>query len=251
MATTSSEPLPLGEVFNFRDLGGHETVDGRKIRTGRVFRADGLHRLQRPDRVVLDELQLRNVIDLRTPAEVEEWGHAPSEVTGATVHHLPMIVTTWNREDVDDATDAAAFLAGKYRQMLDEGSTTIATSLRLIADEGQHGVVFHCAAGKDRTGVLAAIVLGLCGVPDDTLAADFGATAPAMERMRAWYYEHHPERREIMAQQPPAFAGCPPEAMHQFLGHLRADFGSIEAYVTDVAGLDSADIDRLRAALRA
>lgn len=249
MITSIPAPLPFDQVFNFRDLGGHATDTGRTVRTGRVFRADGLHRLQPTDRVVLDELALRTVIDLRTPGEIEEWGHAPAEVTDAVVHHLPMLRTTWDREAVDHATDAVEFLSDRYRDMLDEGPEAIATSLRLMADEDQHGVVFHCAAGKDRTGVLAAIVLALCGVDDDVIAADYAATAPAVERMRDWYHRYHPERREVMEQQPAAFGACPPEAMHRFLELVGRDFGSVESYVTDVAGVDAEELGELRARL--
>lgn len=248
---TTREPLSLRQVFNFRDLGGLPTADGSTVQTGRIFRADGLYRLVAEDRDVLDPLGLRTVIDLRTDAEVERWGHAPTAATDAEIHHYSVIKTTWDRDAVDHAVDAATFLSGQYLMMLDEGRHELSAVLRLIGNSERHGVVFHCAAGKDRTGVVAGLLLALAGVADADIAADYSATAPNVLRMQEWYRNEHPEMREVMAQQPPAFMKCPPEAMLTFLDGVRDRWGSVESLVGDHLGLDAHEIGGLRSALLA
>ncbi len=238
-------PLPLTAVFNFRDLGGLPTIDGATVRSGVVHRADGLHRLVDSDVELLAPLGLRTVIDLRTDREVIEWGHAPVEVTGAEVIHRSILRTTWDAEALTGAEQAERFLADRYLDMLDEGGEAIADVLDVIADPARHGVVFHCAAGKDRTGVIAALILSLLGVDDDVIAADYGRSADAMDRMEGWYRDNHPDRVEAMSRQPRSFRSCPPAAMLAFLGDVRSRWGSVQGCV-DELGVDSSTTESLR-----
>jgi protein-tyrosine phosphatase len=108
--------------------------------------------------------------------------------------------------------------------------------------------VFHCAAGKDRTGVLAALVLSLLGVDDDVIATDYGLSRLGMDRMLAYVRANHPERADTMSDQPAAFLDAPEAAMRLFLDDLRARHGSVEAYAASV-GADAAVVEALRANL--
>src|SRR5689334_2931769 len=92
--------LELEQVFNFRDLGGYRTVDGPQLRWGRVFRADGLHRLTESDLEAVRRLGLRTVIDLRTPAELAERGTFPVDAHPVDFHHLPIIDVVWDPDDL-------------------------------------------------------------------------------------------------------------------------------------------------------
>lgn len=225
---TVSAPLPLREVFNFRDLGGLPTRTGSVVRGGAVYRADGLQRLVADDRDLLDTLELRTIVDLRTERELSEWGGAPADLHEAQFHHLPVITTTWQMESFDEAAGPAQFLRDRYLEMIDEGAAAIVTVLELIADADRRALVFHCAAGKDRTGVVAAFLLSLLGVDDATIAADYARSGLAMEQMEAWYRARYPERVEAMTTQPAAFRSCPPEAMLLFLDHVRTRWGSVD-----------------------
>lgn len=243
--TPTDPALPFGEVFNFRDLGGLPVRDGRRTRAGLVFRADGLHRLGDGDRGLLDDIGLRTIVDLRTDRELEEWGTAPTDVTDATIHHLPVITSTWDIESFDTAVTPAEFLRDRYVEMIDEGSASIVKVLELIAEPDNRALVFHCAAGKDRTGVVAAFLLSSLGVDDATIAADFARTAPAMDRMEVWYRERFPERLEAMTTQPKAFRACPPEAMLLLLDHVRERWGSMDGCLA-AAGLQPTTVSALR-----
>ncbi|MEO1062240.1 MAG: tyrosine-protein phosphatase [Actinomycetota bacterium] len=233
MTTSLAAPLPLQQVFNFRDLGGITTRDGAVVRSGSVYRADGLQRLGVGDREVLAGLGLRTIVDLRTERELDEWGAAPDDVHEAALHHLPLITTTWDMERLDLAVSPEEFLRDRYLEMVEEGAPILVEILELLADADRRALVFHCAAGKDRTGVLAAFLLSVLDVDDETIAADYARSAGAMDRMEAWYRENFPERIEAMTTQPAAFRSCPPEAMLLFLDAVRERWGSVDACLAD------------------
>src|SRR4051812_40831758 len=232
--------LSFEAVSNFRDLGGSPTASGRTVRWRTAFRADGVHRLTVDD---LAPLGVRTVVDLRTPGEVEERGRFEHDSIG--YHHLPVLERIWDRDQYPTEETAIAYLANRCVEMLDEGAPAIARALRLLADRSALPLVFHCAAGKDRTGVVAAMVLSLLGVSDEDIATDYSLSRLGMDRMVTWLQETYPERAEEMAQQPSAFLEAPVDAMHAFLVLLHDRFGSVDDYVRGL-GLSSADVDRLR-----
>jgi protein tyrosine/serine phosphatase len=221
-------------VFNLRDLGGYRTADGRTTRWGRLFRGDGLHRLGPDD---CSALGLVTVLDLRTEREIAERGRL--EVVGIDWHHLPVLRETWDPTWAAPEVAAERFLADRYLTMLAEGDEALGRALQVLADPDRLPAAFHCAAGKDRTGVLAALVLALLGVDDDTIAADYGLSRDGMERLVEWVRVTYPERFDTMTDQPKAFLEAPDDAMHLFLADLRERHGSVEAYAASVgAGAD-------------
>jgi protein-tyrosine phosphatase len=139
----------------------------------------------------------------------------------------------------------AGYLAERYAEIADEGAagtSPMGTVLRLIADESAAPTVFHCVAGKDRTGVVAALVLALLGVSDETIAEDYAASQAAEDRYFAWRAANRPDLP------PSASAGgnaAPRDAILTFLSGLRSRYGSVIDYV-ERAGLDRVH----RAALR-
>jgi hypothetical protein len=108
--------------------------------------------------------------------------------------------------------------------------------------------VFHCSAVKDRTGVLAALILAALGVDDDQIAADYHLSSRAMDRLVDWITATRPEIAEHMARQPGAFLSCPPDAIVGLLRSLRRQHGSVDCYLADV-GVPAATLDALRDAL--
>jgi protein-tyrosine phosphatase len=226
-------------VFNLRDLGGYETADGRTIKWRTLFRADGVHRLE-PE--AFTELGIRTVLDLRTHGEIEERGRASGDHDW---HHLPMLKTLWERSSFTEETTAERFLADRYLVMLDEGAESLVTILDLLADPERVPAVFHCAAGKDRTGVVAAVVLAVLGVDDDVIAQDYGLSRLGMDRMVEYIRETYPDRYDAMSDQPSAFLQAPEAAMRLFLADVEAAYGSLPAYVSSL-GVDGSTIDRLR-----
>lgn len=243
--------VPLDAVHNFRDLGGYRTADGRTTRWRTLFRADGLYKLTAPDVEVLRPLGLRTVIDLRTERELVDWGRFPVEDHYVHFHHVSVIDLTWGEgAGPDQALPVEDFLYEAYLDMLDQGADQFARALRLLALPGALPAVFHCAAGKDRTGILAALALGALGVDHATVAADYGLTRDAMARMRAWAETARPEWVEQMRSQPAAWVAAEPVAMHRFLDHLAAGHGSVRDYVRAI-GVGEAELAELTCAVLA
>jgi protein-tyrosine phosphatase len=248
VATAQTEPtsivddprrlVHLEAVHNFRDLGGYRTGDGRAIGWGRLFRADGLYRLTADDLDVLDALGIRTVVDLRSSPEFDQHGRFPLERYPAAFHHLPIIDVTWMASDTPDVEDndegAIEFLTWAYRDMLAQGADRFAHAFQVMAMPGAVPAVFHCAAGKDRTGVLAALVLGGLGVDIETIVADYALTQAAMLRMRTWVLDNHPEMAERMGETPAFMLAANPQAMRNVLDQLVVDHGSIRGYLSTI-----------------
>jgi protein-tyrosine phosphatase len=226
--------IALENVHNFRDLGGYETADGRRTRWRQVFRADALHRLSPND---LDEIRpfgLRTVIDLRTPEELDEHGRFPYEKHPLEFHHLPVIDRTWNDDPRPLDESAINFLVWAYTEMVEMGAPRFGTALQIMARPGAMPAVFHCAAGKDRTGLLAAFLLAGVGVGDDVIAEDYALTAPAMVRMMAWAQRSKPELAARMAETPSVYLAALPEAMRHILNRLRSEYGTIDGFLASI-----------------
>ncbi len=240
MTVDAERLVAFDHVFNFRDLGGYHTADGRVVRWRTLFRADGVHRLTIDD---IAPLGVRTVLDLRTPAELDERGRFTHDSVG--YHHLPILESTWDRDLLNLDVDAAEFLAARYLEMLSEGGDSIGRALRILADPSSLPLVFHCAAGKDRTGVVAAIVLDLLGVRDDDIATDYSLSRLGMDRFRAWIIETYPEAADAMSDQPQVFLSAPAEAMHLFLSGLRERHGSVGNYVAEL-GVSDDVLDTVR-----
>jgi protein tyrosine/serine phosphatase len=242
LSTDFDRHLPFDVVFNFRDLGGYVTADGGTVKWRTVFRADGVHRLSVDD---LAPLGVRTVLDLRTPAELER-GRFTHDSIG--YHHLPILDETWSRESLAGDSDPVPFLADRYVEMLVTGRDAIARALHIVADDASLPLVFHCAAGKDRTGVVAAILLSVLGVSDDDIADDYSLSRLGMPRFKEWVIATYPETADAMTSQPPAFLAAPAEAMHLFLERVRAEYGSMHDYVADL-GVTDETLDVVRANL--
>ncbi len=240
--------IELRLVFNVRDLGGLPTADGRTVRRGRVFRADGVHRLRDDDLETVRELGLRTVIDLRTPGEIERGGRFPVESYPVAWHSLPMMSRMWSEDDLVATSGAAEFLRDRYLAMLADGAASLAEIIGLVA-AGQPAL-FHCAAGKDRTGVVAAVVLGLVGVERDAIVADYHATAGAISAFVDWLMTEYPDQIDAMTRQPPEYLEAPAEAMSGFLGAVDARWGSMEG-LADHLGVAPATVSQLRQTLLA
>lgn len=234
-------------AFNIRDLGGYPTADGSTTRWQTIYRADGLHRVGEEAARRLRELGWQTVLDLRTFGEVEL---GTFRGDGPEVVHLPVLQEIWDVALVDAATDPVAFLVDRYLEMLDVGHGAFSAAFEILAAPGRRPAVFHCSAGKDRTGVLAAMVLSLAGVPDEVIATDYALSAAAMDRMLEWYRINQPEVIDRTAQQPAAFLSCPAAAMLGFLARVREQHRSLEHYLVD-AGTAPEAIADLRAQLTA
>jgi len=242
--------VALDAVHNFRDLGGYRTRDGRTTKWRTLFRADGLYRLTTDDLEAVRTLGLRTVIDLRTEQELDLHGRFPFEYHPITFHHVPVMDSTWSGMPQIEVTgrDPAEFLEWAYLDMLEQTPERFARAVEHLCEAELLPAVFHCAAGKDRTGVLAMLVLGTLGVPDDVIIADYALTAEAMERMREWARREAPQLSQRWKETPSQFMAAVPEAMHRVLSVVNERHGSVRELVLHL-GVTPESIARLEAAM--
>ena len=215
----------LDEAVNFRDLGGYRTRDGRSVKWRTLFRADGLSALSERDRGVVRRLGVATVIDLRTAGELEN-GRFPVEDIPVAFHHFPLL------EEVPDSEKFAlkpGMLSEQYRDMADNAGPQIGQILSILSDVDSHPAIVHCTAGKDRTGVLVAVLLGVLGVPDETIVEDYALSAAAMTRLRAKLVARHPEGRQVIEEANEVFSAAP-ENIRQVLESLHGRYGDLGAY---------------------
>jgi protein-tyrosine phosphatase len=243
-----SRDLPWPSCFNARDLGGYDTADGRRTGWRAVVRADNLCHLTGDGQAALVRDGVRTVVDLLSQSEHAFEPPHPFRTNTADQGvpryvHVPL-VDEGDRETAA-LVDHAPSREASYRLMLDRCRGQIAAIARAIVLAPPGGVLFHCHAGLDRTGLIAALLLGLVGVPGATIVADY---ALSEERLGS-FYEHY---RALIAD--PAARGrfkrltAPPTLMASILADIDARYGGAEPYLLG-AGLSRTDCANLRTRL--
>lgn len=255
--TIAERILPLEGVANFRDIGGYVTDSGKRVRWGRVYRAGAFANPTDADIEHLNSIGLKLICDLRTPEEVEE---TPDVVPdGAIYKHTPV--------DTDDNVARRRRRAlsimlrpGKLTDvmremyidvMIEKNADLIGAILRDIANPDNLPLVYHCAAGKDRTGIISALLLTLLGVPEATIIADYTLSNRYYDVFSTYAERNirHFKVFGISADDLYPLLIADATLLQQTLDHIREKYGSIHAYLTDVAGLDDAIIADLKANL--
>ena len=232
--------IALEGAVNFRDLGGYATVDGRRTRWRVLFRADGLSELSRTDFSVMRDLGIRTVVDLRSGHEVEQ-SRFDVEAHPVAFHHFPFIDQL---PDVEQWDRRPGLLGAQYKEMLDDAAPQIIGALEVLTAPGSRPAVFHCTAGKDRTGLLSALVLSLLGVPEETVVADYALSGEAMERLRAKLMVKYPDSKDTISDIDEVFSANP-DNMVELFAYLRERYGSVTEYAVAV-GVPDAVVARLR-----
>lgn len=231
--------LELEGVFNLRDVGGYPAVGGRTTRWRALLRSDALHRLDPAGGAVLAGLGLNTVVDLRTEAEADI---APSALDGLTnrTTHISLL-----------AGDLAALpleLDAIYRYMIEECGDAIGAAIKALSESGSLPALVHCSAGKDRTGIVVALVLAVLGVPDEVIAADYELSAAYLDAGQTPAIAQLQANTGLGSELTGPLLSSPAPLMLDVLAWARAGDGSVDGYLLD-HGLTRADLERLRAAL--
>lgn len=242
--------LTLDGCFNFRDLGGYPTIDGQLVRRGTVYRADALHRLSTAGRAGLAQLGIAAVIDLRTPAEVSDRSWQPAPQWPGRWRHLPLREATpnWGGLTTEQAADPNLAIQ-HYIETVREGGSALVAIFTALAEPDALPAVFHCAAGKDRTGIVAALLLRLLGVDSKIVAADYALSDLATARWEASVAAGTPDDTQTAwAYVPPAMLTADEAIMGGFLDWIDTEHGSVD-FLLRRHGLDPAVITGLHHAL--
>jgi protein-tyrosine phosphatase len=232
--------LAWPDLLNARDLGGFLLGSGRETDWRRVVRADNLNKLAPAGVAALVAYGVRTVIDLRDPLELEKFPNplAAAPPPGVVFVSVPLIsAAEW--EAIKDPARAAEH----YVLTATLSHANIAKAIAAVSDALPGGVVIHCHAGKERTGIVAAILISLAGVADAAVAADWTASDSYLQPLyEEWLAnETDPQIRAKRAQ------GFVTHAEHilDVLGHVRRNHGSVEEYLL-AGGLRTDQLDRAR-----
>jgi rhodanese-related sulfurtransferase len=260
--TTASRWIELDGADNVRDLGGLRTADGRTVQPHRLIRADSLQALTPTDvRRLVDEMQVRAVADLRTGVELESEGPGPmSEEPAVEIKHFSLfpeadapenaegpVVLPWQTRDRGADPARRRGTPGIYLQYLEGRADSVLAALRLIAHTDGATVV-HCAAGKDRTGVVIALALAEVGVRPADIVADYVLSADRIEAIMT-RLAGRPTYAADIAAHPDFDKHKPrPATMEQLLGAIDELHGGVPAWLR-AHGWTEQDAAALRARL--
>ncbi len=229
----SDRHVLLANAFNFRDVGGVPCSCAGHVRRGRVYRSDGLHRLTAEDARILGELGIRDIFDLRSSAELERDGVGRAVAELARHHHVPLVKRSLSPFD-PDIDWRTINLRDRNIEMLEEGGPAIRANFTAIAEQGASPIVFHCSGGKDRTGVVAALVQRILGVCDDVIVDDYSVSErnlhAAVTDLRSRL-----DSLDLDAAAIAYLTSSPPDRMRYTLAELDRRWGSTARYLDSIA----------------
>ena len=230
---------------NFRDTGGWATVDGGTVRLGRLYRSDDPIRITDAGRDAVARLGLARVVDLR---QQTQFSRTPGFVEPARTAHVPLVDQVVDHTD-PPPLDTARDIADLYVGMLDESRGQVARVLDLVADNLADGpVLVHCAFGKDRAGLITALVHAALGVRTEDIVADYVRSDMPSQRRRAVMIERPLDDDPPVARLPETLFRAPAETIELLLDHVVEQHGSLDAWVASFPIADST-VERLRTEL--
>jgi len=225
--------IRLDGAANVRDIGGHSTLDGGTVRHGEVFRGDSPHRLTMRDVAVLEALGLRSTLDLRRPDEIAWLGDGPIAEVVEVTSRLPLDLEALEGDSLFD----------RYRRFVEERSASLAEGVRFLANPAHRPTLVHCFAGKDRTGVLVALTLGLLGVAPEEIVADYRATDEVTPEFLSLAATELAEIYQLSSSS--ALVRADGDAMERLVTWILEAHGSFEDWAR-TAALGDEEIEHLR-----
>jgi protein-tyrosine phosphatase len=248
--------LPFSGAKNFRDLGGYKTLDGKHVRWGLLYRSDSLHKLTHSDLKRLSALGLEWIVDFRSPKEKADWpDRLPADMTARLVE-IPIvdsstqIYQTSREELVKNLKNIDPYhsLTTTNRELATRFTAEMRRFIDVLFSSNGHPLLFHCTAGKDRTGFAAAITLRILGIPQDAVMEDYLLT-------NQYFYAAQRKKllllRLIKGKQVARVVSGMIQADSAYLSAafqvIDRNHGSFDHYVHNDLGLTIENIDHLKA----
>lgn len=244
-----STPAPqrrvaLGGPVNFRDIGGYATAGGGEVRRGRLFRSDSLHHLTEDDGPRLHDIGIVSAIDFRANDELMEIGIGRLGQLDIRHVHCPTTDQVLHRH-LDESWVPPESASELYLTMMETGGGAYAEALRTLATPGNLPSVYFCMAGKDRTGVFSAVVLGLLGVSDDDIVADYALTQEVVGQIHERGRTASKVQANVWKRLPDDMLGAYAPTMEGTVAGMRERWGTWERYV-DAIGVAPEVVSTLR-----
>jgi protein-tyrosine phosphatase len=249
MTSHAERILSWEACANVRDLGGFETEDGGRTRHGAIVRADTTARLSGAGWAALVEHGIRRIVDLQF---VDERGADPPSELDLDVVHVSLLGERdseyWERvQEQLAALPPVEYLAWSYVDFLEHFRDNFTAALRAVADAPEGGVVVHCLGGKDRTGLVCALLLRNAGVSEEDVVADYVLSEENLAEAHGEWVARAPTEEERSRRVKLGYA--PATVMRDVLEELDRRYGGVRGYL-EAAGLDADEIARLRGRLQ-
>lgn len=238
-AILAERRLPLEGGFNFRDLGGYRTTDGKYVKWGKIFRSDDLANLTGNDLAYLRSIPVNTVVDFRSPQEI---GQAPDKLPSESTKRYELSISPGDLSQASqidglNATQLEGFMMQMNEQMVSDPQyvAQYREFFRLLQDEANAPLLFHCSAGKDRTGMGAALVLFALGVSEETVMEDYLLSNRYIIDKYASYIEQYPALSSLF--------GVKREFLQSGIDRIKRDHGTVENFLRRELNVD---IEKLR-----
>lgn len=226
--------------LNARDLGGYPVANGQQTRWGAFIRADSLSYLSEAGKAALVAYGVHTVIDLRLPVELESEPNPFAEGgdRGILYRHISMV----DPSNIPNISPPR--LADEYKRMLATYGDGVAEVMTGVAEAPAGGVLYHCAGGRDRTGLVSAFLLDLAGVPREVIGEDYGISSDYLKTRTVAWVESDPALREKRAEEMDRL-WTRPEVILEVLDDLDEKYGGVAAYLRHI-GISDPDISQMR-----
>ena len=232
--TFSERQLPMAGGYNFRDLGGFPTQDGRHVKWGKLFRSDDLHKLTEADLHYLSSIPVTSVVDFRGPKEI---ANAPDKLSGSTRHAYKLSIEPGNVLTLVNFSDLGPeqldnLMTQIYVHLVTEEPfiERYRTFFQLLQDSTRVPLLFHCSAGKDRTGTAAALILYALGVDEAIIMEDYLASNHYLGDKYAKELEQNPGLKPVLTVKR--------EFLQAAIDRIKQDHGSVENFLVKVLHVD-------------
>ena len=217
-------PLDIEGSFNVRDFGGYAAEDGRVIKPRRFVRTGSLFGVSEQGKQALLDMGVRRIIDLRSKQEVQDKPDAMMDDARFVWANVPMLDYIHSRIAAQQLDGLPTSLEEMYIGLLERGKDDFRRIFELFAGPEQEGIVFHCTAGKDRTGITAMLLLSLAGLDRQTIIQDYARSEQELRPLLMKYPLNIPEH----------FTQSRPETMQATLDYLQNRYGGARAYLSDI-----------------
>jgi protein-tyrosine phosphatase len=238
-AILSEQHLPMEGGYNFRDLGGYRTKEGRYVKWGKIFRSDDLHNLTDADLAYLASIPLASIVDFRSEQEMRQ---APDKNPTSVKMNYPYSISPGNLMAAASSIEDLYKLTAEQADTLMMGMNILLVTdsacvnryrdfFRLLQDDDNIPLMFHCSAGKDRTGMGAALVLLALGVDEETVLKDYLLSNTYLSDKYANYKNESPALKALFEVKP--------EFLQAGLNRIKEDYSSVENYLEKALNVDT------------
>ncbi len=230
--------LPMKKAFNIRDLGGYACTQGRVTRWKTYLRGDNLAFLEEQDINFLKAYGLKTIIDLRSADELQALPNPFEPDKDVAYFNIPLMAGNIGDVTRELRNTPHQFLPTFYAMLLKEGKESLRHVMNVIATHDTGALLFHCTAGKDRTGILSMLLLSIAGVADADIINNYSSTYQ--------YNLENPRIQKLKETAPYEILASSPKYIETAMQYLDTEYGSREAYLNAI-GVEQTSIDRIRA----